>query len=241
MISTAPSSSAVGAAAALELVGTRWAVSGRPGTTVRFDGLAVTAAVGDRSSSWAWSAQGDQVLIGAPVAGLDGPVDAPWLTATTSVREDGSGWTLLGTDGGTTARLTPDGSAPATTSTRLLAAAVPGPGVVDAPATALEGRWTVAGDPRTAVAFTGGTWSATASCTSAAIGGRGRYRVLPGGRLLVVRTMTPIRGCPVVDGAAAGRGSAITSIARAGSFRVRGGTLTLFDRDGAELGSLTRG
>ncbi|GAA2752591.1 hypothetical protein [Amnibacterium kyonggiense] len=226
---------------AVDLVGTRWTVEGRKGTTVRFDGIAVTVAVGDLSSSFSWSAQGDQVLIGARTSGLSGPVDASWLTSTASVRRDGSGLLLVDANGSTTARLAPDGTADGTTPTSLLTAATVGKGVVDAPPSAIEGRWTVAGDVRTAITFTGGTWSATTSCTTGAVGGRGAYRVLPGGRLLVVRTMTPIRGCPIVDGPVVGHASAITSIARAASFRVSGDTLTLFDRDGTGLGSLVRG
>lgn len=107
--------------------------------------------------------------------------------------------------------------------------------------TALDGRWVVDGDVRAAITFHDGSWTATTSCTSGALGGAGRYEVLPGGRLHVVRTMAPVRGCPVVDGPLLGKASAITQVERAASFRVEGGTLTLFETSGAPLGSLVRG
>jgi hypothetical protein len=56
----------------------------------------------------------------------------------------------------------------------------------------------------------------------------------------VTRTATPIRGCPIVDGPVQLHPDAITAVARAASFRVQGDTLTLFDRSGTVLGSLTR-
>jgi hypothetical protein len=237
----ASSSSTVPAAgSALDLVGTIWRVEERRGTTVRFDGLAVTVTEGGRSSSSAWSAQGDEVLVGATSSALLGPVGT-WLTSTTRVQRTAAGWTLLDASGAPTAHLTPAGTADSTTVTALLGRATPGDGVVDAPANALEGRWTAAGDLRSWITFASGTWRATSSCTSGAVGGAGVYRVLPGGRLLVTRTLTPIRGCPVVDGPVLGQATAITAIARAASFRVRGDTLTLFDRSGTVLGSLTRG
>jgi hypothetical protein len=226
---------------ALDLVGTIWHVAGRSGTTVRFDGLAVTVANGDRSASYAWSAQGDQVLVGGSTSSLNGPVDGAWLTATTRVRRTDAGWTLLDASGAATARLTAPSTVQPATGTALLAAATPGPGVVDAPPSAIEGRWTVSGDVRTAITFAAGAWRATTSCTTGAVGGAGVYRVLPEGRLLVTRTMTPMRGCPIVDGPVTGHATAITAIATAATFRVRGDTLTLFDRSGAELGALTRG
>jgi hypothetical protein len=52
--------------------------------------------------------------------------------------------------------------------------------------------------------------------------------------------MTPIRGCPISRDDPVARSSAITAIARAGSFRISGDTLTLFDRAGVQLGSLVR-
>ena len=237
----ASSSTAPAAGSALDLVGTIWRVEERRGTTVRFDGLAVTVTEGGRTSSSAWSAQGDEVLVGGTPSALHGPEGATWLTSTTRVQRTAAGWTLLDASGAPTAHLTPAGTADSTTATALLSAATPGEGVVDAPANAIEGRWTAAGDLRSAITFASGAWRATSSCTSGAVGGAGAYRVLPGGRLLVTRTLTPIRGCPVVDGPALGQAAAITAIARAASFRVRGDTLTLFDRSGTALGSLTRG
>lgn len=232
----APSGSAV------DLVGTTWHVTGKDGTTVRFDGLSVTVAKGGDSSSYAWSAQGDQVLVGRSSSALSGPVPAAWLTATAQVRRTSAGWTLLNASGAATAHLTAaDGTEGATTATTLLTTAEPGAGVVDRPASALEGTWTVGGDARSAITFADGAWHASSSCTTGAVGGQGVYRVLPDGRLLVARTTTPIRGCPIVDGPISARATAITAIARAATFRVQGGTLTLFDRSGTELGSLTRG
>jgi hypothetical protein len=216
-------------------------VAGKAGTTVSFDGFSVTVADGGDSSGYAWSAQGDQVLVGGGSSSLNGPVGAPWLTATTRVERTAEGWTLLGASGDATAHLTPDGTAAATTATTLLATAKPGSGVVDRPASALEGRWTAAGDATAAITFADGAWTATSSCRTGAVGGKGAYRVLSGGRLLVVRTTTPIRGCPIVDGPITARATAVTAIARAASFRIQGDTLTLFDRGGTALGSLTRG
>jgi hypothetical protein len=239
--SASAASSPAASGAATDLVGTSWHVEGKDGTTVRFDGLAVTVEEGGASSSFAWSAQGDQVLVGGHSSSLNGPVAAPWLTATTTVRRTAAGWTLLDASGATTARLTAGGTSESTTATTLLDAARPGAGVVDRPASALEGRWTIGGDARSAITFAHGGWRATSSCTTGAVGGQCVYRVLPGGRLLVTRTATPIRGCPIVDGPVRLQPSAITAIARSASFRIRGGTLTLFDRSGTPLGSLTRG
>jgi hypothetical protein len=234
-------SSPAPAGAALDLVGTVWHVAGRKGTTVRFDGAAVTVASGGRSSSYAWSAQGDQVLVGRRTSSLSGPVDAGWLTGTTRVQRTTAGWTLLDASGRATAHLTADGTAAGTTATTLLAEATPGAGVVDRPASALDGTWVAAGAARARITFGDGVWHAASDCRTGAVGGTGVYRVLPGGRLLVTRTATPIRGCPVVDGPIIARATAITAIARAASFRVEGDTLTLFDRGGAVLGSLVRG
>ena len=238
---SADPTAAAASGSALDLVGTAWHVEGRSDTTIRFDGLSVTVANGDRSSSYAWSAQGDQVLVGGSSSALNGPVGAAWLTSTTSVRRTDAGWTLLDASGAATAHLTSAGTVDPTTATSLLATATPGAGVVNAPTTAIDGRWTVAGDVRTAITFTSGTWRATTSCTTGAVGGSGVYRVLPGGRLLITRTMTPIRGCPIVDGPILGQATAITAIGRAATFVVKGDALTLFDRSGTELGSLTRG
>lgn len=238
---TATAAAATAPGSALDLVGTRWHVEGKAGTTVAFDGLAITVADGDGSSSYLWSAQGDQVIVGQRSSSLIGAVDAPWLVATTGVARTAAGWTLRDASGGTTAALTPDGTVEPTTATTLLGSATAVDGAVDRPASVLEGRWSVAGDVRTSITFADGTWRAATSCTTGAVGGSGVYRVLSGGRLLVVRTMTPIRGCPIVDGPVLGHGSAITAIARAASFRVEGDTLTLYDRSGAGLGSLVRG
>ncbi|RIX30810.1 hypothetical protein [Amnibacterium setariae] len=237
---TAASPAASGAAA--DLAGTTWRVREVDGETVRFDGTSVTVTAGDRSSTAAWTAQGDEVLVAPASASLAGGAPAAWLTEATRVARDGDGWALADASGRVTARLDPTGSAsPApTTPTTLLETAAPRSGVVDRPASALEGRWVVAGQAKAAITFTNGTWVATADCRSGAIGSRGAYRVLPGGRLLVLRTATPIRGCPVFDGAPPVRAGAITGIARAASFRIADGVLTLFDRAGTTLGALSR-
>ena len=226
---------------ALDLVGTVWHVAGRGGTTVRFDGASVTVVQGGGAARFAWSAQGDEVLIGAGASSIGAAVGVPWLTATTRVARTAGGWSLLDASGAATAHLTPDGTAAATTATTLLTAGKPGSGVVDRPASAIAGRWTAVGDAAAAITLTDGAWTATSSCRSGAIGGQGVYRVLPGGRLLVARTRTLLRGCPIRADTLGGPADAITGIARAASFRVRGGTLTLFDRSGASLGSLVRG
>jgi hypothetical protein len=245
--SAAPSTAAA-ASAAVDLAGTTWRVTdaegAASGTTAHFDGSAVTVTSGDGSSSYAWSAQGDQVLVGGSTSGLSGAAPAAWLTRTARVQRDGDGWVLLAADGSRTARLTAAGgsASPApTTPVSLLQSGTPGPGVGDTAAKALEGRWIVAGSPTSAITFDAGQWRATSSCATGALGGSGAYRVLPGGRLLVVRTATPIRGCPIVQGTPRLRPNAITAIARAASFRVRGDTLQLFDRDGTGLGALVRG
>jgi len=242
----APSASA--AAAAVDLAGTTWRVTdaegAASGTRAHFDGSAVTVTSGEGSSSYAWSAQGDQVLVGGSTSGLSGAAPATWLTRTARVQREGDGWVLLAADGSRTARLAAAGGAasPApTTPVSLLQTGTPGPGVGDTTAKALEGRWTVAGSPTSAITFEAGAWHATSSCATGALGGSGVYRVLPGGRLLVVRTATPIRGCPIVQGTPRLRPNAITAIARAASFRVRGDALQLFDRDGTGLGALVRG
>ncbi|GAA4735881.1 hypothetical protein GCM10025783_02340 [Amnibacterium soli] len=244
----APSASSAAAASAVDLAGTTWRVSdaddATSGTTAHFDGSAVTVTAGGGSSSYAWSAQGDQVLVGGGTSGLAGAAPAEWLTRTARVQRDGDGWVLLAADGSRTARLTAAGgsASPApTTPVSLLQSGTPGPGVGATTAKALEGRWTVAGAPTSAIVFEAGQWQATSSCATGALGGRGVYRVLPGGRLLVVRTATPIRGCPIVQGVPRLRPNAITAIARAASFRVRGDTLQLFDRTGTGLGALVRG
>ena len=243
-----PPASSVAPAAAVDLAGTTWRVrdaTGGAGATAHFDGSAVTVTSGGGSSSYAWTAQGDQVLVGGSTSGLSGPAPAEWLLRTARVQRDGDGWVLLAADGSRTARLIPvDGSSASpspTTPVSLLQTGTPGPGVGDATAKAIEGRWTVAGSPSSAITFEAGEWRATSSCATGALGGRGGYRVLPGGRLLVVRTATPIRGCPIVQGVPRLRPNAITAIARAASFRVRGDTLQLFDRSGTGLGALVRG
>jgi hypothetical protein len=227
---------------AADLAGTSWRVREVDGETVRFDGTSVTVTAGDRSSTAAWTAQGDEVLVAPASDSLAGAVPATWLEAATRVTRDGDGWALTDASGRVTAHLEPTGSAaPApTTPTTLLQTAAPRSGVVDRPASALEGRWVVAGQTKAAITFDHGTWVAAADCRSGAIGGRGVYRVLSGGRLLVLRTATPIRGCPVFDGAPPVRSGAITAIARAASFRIADGVLTLFDRDGTTLGALSR-
>jgi hypothetical protein len=232
----------VASAAALDLAGTTWSVREEPGTTVHFDGLGITVSADGRSSSYAWAAQGDQVLVGVSTSSLNGPVGATWLTSATEVARTADGWILRDAKGGTTATLTTAGSAsPApTTATSLLGTAKPGSGVVDAPVTALDGTWASATTAKSTITFADGQWRAAGSCATGAIGGRGAYRVLPGGRLLAVRTMTPIRGCPISRDDPVARSSAITAIARAGSFRISGDTLTLFDRAGVQLGSLVR-
>jgi hypothetical protein len=235
------SASSGAASSAVDLAGTTWHVQEEAGTTVHFDGAAITVAEGGHSSSYAWSAQGDQILVGGSTSTLDGPVTAPWLTGATRVERTLDGWRLRDAKGGATATLTASASAAPTTSTTLLETAVPGAGVVDAATATIEGTWTAAHDPRTAITFTGGQWRAASSCTTGAVGGRGRYRVLPGGRLLAVRTAMPMRGCPIVRGVPRIRATAISGITRAGSFRVDGDTLTLFDRAGTQLGSLVRG
>jgi hypothetical protein len=244
--SAAPTSSTAAAPAAA-LAGTTWRVTdaaGAPsGTTAHFDGSSITVSMGARSSSYGWAAQGDQVIVGGGTSSLSGRAAAPWLTRTVRVQRAGDGWVLLDADGSATARLAAAGTASPgpTTPTTLLGTATPGPGVVDVAPTAIEGRWTVSGSPTTAITFAAGGWHAAASCASGALGGSGVYRVLPGGRLLVVRTASPIRGCPIVQGVPRLGPNAVTAIARAASFRIRGDTLQLFDRDGAALGSLVRG
>lgn len=244
--SAASSSAPTAAADAADLAGTTWTVTdaagAASGTTVHFDGTDVTVASGDRSSSYAWAAQGDQVLVGGGTSSLAGPAAATWLTGAVRVRREGDGWVLLAADGSPTARLTARQTAsPApTTPTGLLQTATPGPGVADTSASAIEGRWIVAGSPTTAITFTGGRWTANSSCVTGALGGRGVYRVLPGGGLLVVRTATPIRGCPIISGLPRVGPNAITAIVRAASFRIQGRTLQLFDRSGTGLGSLVR-
>lgn len=237
-------SSAAASSAAVDLAGTTWRVTdaagAAAGTTAHFDGSSVTVSSGGGSSSYAWAAQADQVL----VSGVDPTAAAPWLLRTARVQRDGAGWVLLAADGSRTARLAAVGgsASPApTTPVSLLQSATPGPGVGDTAAKAIEGRWIVAGSPTSAITFTAGEWQATSSCATGALGGRGVYRVLPGGRLLVVRTATPIRGCPIVQGVPRLGPNAITAIARAASFRVHGDTLRLFDRSGEGLGALVRG
>lgn len=237
------SASTQSASSALDLAGTTWQVREEPGATIHFDGVAITVSADGRSSSYAWSAQGDQILVGVSTSSLNGPVAAPWLTSATGVARTANGWTLRDAKGTTTATLTTTATAsPApTTPTTLLVTAEPGSGVVDAPASAIGGTWVVANEPRTAITFAEGGWRATSSCSTGAVGGTGVYRVLPGGRLLVTRTATPIRGCPIARDEPGIRATAITAIARAGSFRVQGDTLVLFDRSGTQLGSLVRG
>jgi hypothetical protein len=237
---------AVARSAAVDLAGTTWRVEGAAGaadgTTASFSGTAITVAAGGRSSHYAWSAQGDQVLVGGRTSSLAGAVDASWLLATVQVRRTADGWTLLGTDGATTARLsaaTAPSPAPAGV-TALLRTARPGAGVVDAPASALEGRWAVAGTTTTAITFGAGTWRAASSCATGTVGGVGVYRVLSGGRLLVTRTAVPIRGCPITEGAITATPNAVSAISRAASFRVSGDTLVLFERSGTRLGALVR-
>lgn len=242
--SSAPPSSAspssASPASAVALVGTGWHLAGSDAVTVRFDGLAITVADAAGSSSYAWTAQGADILVGQPTSSLAGAVPAPWLTRATRVGRTVTGLVLEDASGRPTARLTPDGTVAPRTATTLLTPATPGDGVVDAPASAIAGRWVLPSDLRTSVTFTDGTWRATSSCTSGTVGGTGAYRVLQGGLLLVTRTSTPIRGCPIIDGPRTAGPNAITAIARAASFTVDGRTLTLYDRSGTDLGSLTR-
>lgn len=233
-----------GAVPATALEGRDWTVrdahGAASGTRLRFDEGSITllSAEGATSSTYAWATQGDDVLVSAGTLSLGGGAAAAWLVRTTrAVPAGGGGWILLDASGATTARLDAAGSAP-TASPAPTATA--GPGVVDVPAARLGGRWTVAGHPEAAVTFDAGRWRTVATCTVAAAGGTGAYRVLPGGRLLLTRTGSLVFGCPIGRDEQRVPAPAITGIGRATSFRIQGSTLTLFDRTGAAIGSLTR-
>jgi hypothetical protein len=228
---------------AAALAGPTWVVHGggaADGAHVRFDDRSATVTDAGRATDLAWTAQGDRLLATRTTTALNGPVPTDWLTAAVRVTRDGDGWRLLAADGGTTAALTPLADASPAPRPTALGPVVPGRGVVDAPATALEGRWILAGHPRTAIVFADGAWRSAASCETGTPGGSGGYRVLDGGHLLVTRAVSLRLGCPVLGSAPRVRAPAITGIARAATFRVADGTLTLFDRSGTVIGSLVR-
>jgi hypothetical protein len=227
-------------AAAAGLIGPVWSVRDATGvggtTTVRFDDGTAAIEEGGRSSTLMWAAQGDELLATRSSASLNGPVPTGWMTSATRIEPVGDGWRLLDADGATLARLEPTGGTPAAP----MPAVTPGADVTDVAATALEGTWIQSGHPGTAISFDGGSWDATASCETGTPGGSGDYRVLRDGRILVTRGIALRLGCPIGQDRPADRATAIVGVTRAASFAIDGGTLTLFDRSGAEIGSLVR-
>lgn len=254
----APSASAPSASAstadgasgvAADLIGTSWTVQeargdSGAGGSLRFGDRSITLVTTTGTSTFAWAAQGAEVLITRSTLSMDGGASAIWLTDTARVGRDGQGWTLSDDTGATTARLVPAASSspqPSPSDTAApLALATPGPGVTATPESTLAGRWQLAGHPTTAITFDDGRWQAAASCETGASGGSGAYRVLADGRLLITRTASQMFGCPIGQDDERVRAPAITGIGRAGSFRVEGTTLTLYDRSGTAIGSLVR-
>ena len=212
----------------------------RPGG--RIDGA--LAVQGDRlladQSSWSMSLGDDH--------------GAPWLAAAARVQRDGTAWLLLDVEGEPVARLVRDGGPAKSTQYETepnglsgnpsrLRPSVPGQGVVDAPASALAGTWHLAGHREAAVVFrSDGRWSATTSCASGtgANGGGGRYRVLPGGMLLITQYASTLIGCSDTDEPVSADAPAVLGTAEARSFLVDGDRLTLFDAKGERIGSLIR-
>lgn len=234
---------------AADLIGTSWTVQEvhgdrGAGGSLRFGDRSVTLVTTTGTSTFAWAAQGAEVLITRSTLSMDGGGPATWLTGTVRVSRDTRGWTLADETGAATARLVPAASSspqPSPSDTAApLAVATPGPGATATPASALAGRWHLAGHPTTAITFDDGRWRAAASCETGASGGSGAYRVLADGRLLITRTASLMFGCPIGQDDDRVRAPAIAGIDRAGSFRVEGTTLTLFDRSGAVIGSLVR-
>ena len=176
--------------------------------------------------------------------------EAPWLEAADRVERDGDAWVLLDAGGRAVARLVRDGRPARSTQYETepnglrgnpsrLRAAVPGEGVVDAPA----GAWHLAGHREAAVDFRAdGRWRATTSCESGtgANGGGGRYRVLSGSMLLTTQFASTLIGCSEPLAPVSADAPAVLGAAEAQSFLVEGDRLTLFDAKGARIGSLVR-
>lgn len=249
-----------GTPAVAQLMGGFWRVrdaAGEPADSwLRLTPLSITLFRPGGRIDGALAAQADHLL--ADQSGwsmsLGDDHEAPWLAAADRVERDGEGWVLLDVDGSPVARLVRDGRPARSTqyetepdglvgSPRRLRSAVPGDGVVDAPASALAGTWHLAGHREAAVAFRAdGRWSATTSCASGtgANGGGGRYRVLPGGMLLTTQLASTAMGCSGATGPVSADAPAVLGTAEARSFRIDGDRLTLFDAEGAAIGSLVR-
>lgn len=247
-------------AAAAQLMNGFWRVrdaAGEPADSwLRLTPLSATLFRPGGRIDGALAVQGDHLL--ADQSGwsmsLGDDHEAPWLAAADRVQRDGAGWVLLDVEGDPVARLVRDGRPAKSTQYETepngldgnpsrLRAAVPGDGVIDAPASTLVGAWHLDGHREAAVAFRAdGTWSATTSCESGtgANGGGGRYRVLPGGLLLTTQYASTAMGCSDPAEPVSADAPAVLGAGEARSFLVAGERLTLFDAKGAAIGSLVR-
>ncbi|WP_375401293.1 hypothetical protein [uncultured Amnibacterium sp.] len=252
------SSSASATATAIDLMPTVWRVRGAAGeaeaTWLRVDGASLQILRPKGAVNLAWSTEGNgmlALLTGWSTSVGDRP-SAPWLTTAAAFDRDGDGWLLRDAAGRVTARLVRDGTppvaknyftdAPVVTSweRRRLADVVPGPGVHAVRPQELVGRWGRSDvDPKDAsVAFTAdGAWSATTRCAN---GHSGAYRLLESGVLLTVGYATTLVGCQQPPQPVATVADTVTSIDSAGSVRLDGDDLVLYDRGGAPLGALHR-
>ncbi len=257
--SPAPTSSA-GSASVTALMGGFWRVrdaEGEPAESwLRLTPLSATLFRPGGRIDGGLAVQGDHLLADQSSWSMSLGDDraAPWLAAADRVRRDGDGWLLLDVDGEPVARLVRDGRpAPSKQyetepdglqgAPRRLSEAVPGAGVRDVPASTLAGAWHLAGHREASVSFRDdGTWRATTSCASGtgANGGGGRFRPLADGMLLTTEYASSLIGCSDPVEPVSPDAPAVLEVAKARSFLVDGERLTLFDAEGAAIGSLVR-
>lgn len=207
-----------------------------------------------------WSTQGDAILThvdGWSMSLGSTMPTVPWLTRTTRFTRDGDGWVLSDASGQQTARLVVDGAPPPSNQSlhevpsvdRLIRSqhsdAVPGSQVKAIRPTQAVGTWGLSGiaasDGSVRLAADG-TWRATTTCKvlGTSDGGGGAYRALPSGMFLVTEGGIAGTGCTAPDHTPPSDAKAITNFYSAGSITVTGTLLTVFDRTGERLGTLTR-
>jgi hypothetical protein len=207
-----------------------------------------------------WRTQSDAMLThvdGWSMSLGRGEPTVPWLTRTTRFSRDGEGWMLTDADGRRTATLVIGGTPPPskqslhevptvdTTIRKQLADAVPGPQVTAIDPAAVVGTWDLPGIATTdaSIRFTAkGGWTAKTTCEvlGTSDGGGGAYRALPSGMLLVTEGAVGGTGCATPEHVPPSDATAITRFFDAGSITVSREHLTVYDRTGKRLGTLTR-
>lgn len=235
-----------------------WRVSGAdgeaPDTWIRLDAGAYDLWRECGYVSGHWTATADGLFVAASPESTSGPCGEPWpiidwLTAARAIEQTDEGWTLLAADGTPVASLTVDGAPtphpdalesyaqpPEVTPEVRAWFTEPGPlpaGLAPPTREHLLGRWVpesgAAESDSHLLVDEDGTYSASDGCN----GSGGAWALGGAGRVLATSGLSTAIGC---DGQPVGMWFA--SAVRAG---LDGDVLVLLDRDGSELGRLTRG